>query len=174
FLTERANLAQSRSGGVELVANGRLSKTLTYNLNANLGWTQLESLGPQFAPTRSLVSASGHGSLTWQATGEDLFQLNAFMNGKRLTPQGSVDPMAGFDLGYRRKLTDKLSLLFTAQDLFRTFHLHQVIDTPTLQENFRARFDARQVRVGLTWTFGGGRQRDPGFEFQNGAAAAPG
>lgn len=42
---------------------------------------------------------------------------------------------------------------------------------PVLRERLRTDFDTRQVRVGLTWTFGGGRQRDPGFEFQNGAAA---
>jgi len=170
FLTERSNVAQSRSGGLELVANGRLTKTLTYNLNGNLGWTELESLGPLFAPTRSMVAFSGHGSLTWQATADDLFQLNAFMNGKRLTPQGHADPMVGVDLGYRHKLTDKLSVMMTAQDILGTFRVSQAIDTPVLQERSKTNFNTRSVRVGLTWTFGGGKQRDPGFEFQNGAA----
>jgi len=170
FLSERNNIAQSRSGGLELVANGRLTRTLTYNLNGNVGWTQLDSLGPLFAPTRSIVAFSGHGSLTWQATADDLFQLNAFMNGKRLTPQGYADPMVGVDLGYRHKLTDKLSIMMTAQDLLGSFRAFQAIDTPVLRERTKTDFDSRAVRVGLTWTFGGGRQRDPGFEFQNGAA----
>jgi hypothetical protein len=77
--------------------------------------------------------------------------------------------MVGIDLGYRRKLTDKVSLVFTAQDLFRTFHARQVIDTPALRETTQTHFDTRQVRLALTWTFGGGRPRDPGFEFQNGS-----
>jgi outer membrane receptor protein involved in Fe transport len=169
YLSERNNAAQSRSGGLELVANGRLTKGLTYNLSGAVAWTQLDSLGPRLAPTRSLISPSGHGSLTWQASDRDLFQLNAFMNPKRLTPQGSADAMVGIDLGYRRKLTDKVSLVFTAQDLFRTFHARQVIDTPSLRETTQTHFDTRQVRLALTWTFGGGRPRDPGFEFQNGS-----
>ena len=173
YLSERSNIAQSRSGGLELVANGRLTKSLTYNLNGNLGWTELDSLGPLFAPTRSTVAFSGHGSLTWQATADDLFQLNAFMNGKRLTPQGYADPMVGVDLGYRHKLTDKLSIMMTVQDLLGSFRAFQAIDTPVLRERTRTDFDTRAVRVGLTWTFGGGKQRDPGFEFQN-AAAPPG
>ena len=169
FLTERSNIAQSRSGGLELVANGRLTKALSYNLNGALGWAELDSLGPLFAPTRSMVAFSGHGSLTWQATADDLFQLNAFMNGKRLTPQGHADPMVGVDLGYRHKLTDKLSVMITAQDILGTFRVSQAIDTPVLQERSKTNFNTRSVRVGLTWTFGGGRQHDPGFEFQNGA-----
>ena len=174
YLTERNNAAQSRSAGLELTANGRLTKSLTYNLSGAVGWTQLDSLGPLLAPTRSMFTPSGHGSLTWQATDRDLFQLNGFMNGRRLTPQGSADAMIGIDLGYRRKLTDKVSLVFTAQDLFRTFRARQVIDTPALRDVTETHFDTRQVRLGLTWTFGGGRQRDPGFEFQNGGGGPPG
>ncbi|HEY2357923.1 MAG TPA: TonB-dependent receptor, partial [Phenylobacterium sp.] len=167
-LTQRANIAQSRSTGVELVANGRLTKTLTYNVNGNIGWSQLDALGPTFAPARSLFTPSGRGSLTWQPTAADTVQLNAFMNGKRLTPQGYADSMVGVDVGYRHKLTDKLSLMMTAQDVLGTFRAFQAIDTPVLHERTTTDFDTRQVRIGLTWSFGGGRQKDQGFEFQNG------
>jgi len=81
--------------------------------------------------------------------------------------------MVGVDLGYRHKLTDKLSIMMTVQDLLGSFRAFQAIDTPVLRERTRTDFDTRAVRVGLTWTFGGGKQRDPGFEFQN-AAAPPG
>ncbi|MDB5462060.1 MAG: TonB-dependent receptor [Phenylobacterium sp.] len=172
FLSERDNVARSRSGGLELVANGRLTKTVTYNLNGGLGWSQLDSLGPTFAPTRSLVSPSGHGSLTWQAAPDDLLQLNGFMVGKRLTPQGHADPMIGVDLGYRHKLSDRLSVAVTAQDILGTFRAFQAIDTPVLRERTKTDFDTRQIRVGLTWTLGGGRQKEPTFDFQ-GAPSTP-
>jgi outer membrane receptor protein involved in Fe transport len=172
-LSERNNIAQSRSAGLEVVASGKLSKTLNYSLTVNGTWTELDSLGPSFAPTRSLASVAGHGSLSWQATLDDLFQLNAFLNGKRLTPQGYADPAFGLDLGYRHKITDRVSFVATAQDILGTFHLFQANDTPLLSERTKINFDSRQVRVGLTLTFGGGRQRDPGFEFQSGAAPPP-
>jgi hypothetical protein len=37
-----------------------------------------------------------------------------------------------------------------------------------LIERFGSNFDTRSVRIGLTWTFGGGKLRDPGFEFTGG------
>jgi outer membrane receptor protein involved in Fe transport len=167
-LSERANLAQSRSGGLELNASGKVTKTLSYNLSGTLSWTELDSLGPTFAPTRSLVAFGGHGGVTWQPTAEDLFQLNAFMNPKRLTPQGYFNALVGVDLGYRRKLTDKVSLVVTLQDLLRTFHASGANQTPILLERFASNFDTRAIRVGLTWSFGGGRAKEPVFEFTGG------
>jgi hypothetical protein len=79
-----------------------------------------------------------------------------------------AEPAAGFDLGYRRRLGDKLFLLVTLQDIFNSFRIAQRNHTPILTERSKTDFDVRQARIGLTWTFGGGRQRDPGFEFQTG------
>jgi outer membrane receptor protein involved in Fe transport len=172
-LSERANLAQSRSGGLEANASGKLTKTLSYNFSGNLSWTQLDSLGPAFAPTRSLTAFGGSGGVTWRATADDLVQLNAFMNPKRLTAQGYFDSMVGVDLGYRRKLTDQLSVVFTAQDFLRTFHARGGNETPLLVERFASNFDTRSIRVSLNWTFGGGRPKEPAFEFSNGGGPTP-
>jgi outer membrane receptor protein involved in Fe transport len=168
FLTQKGNAASGRSGGLEVVASGKVWRTFSYSATVTGAWTQLDSLGPTFAPPRSLFSASGHGTLTWQPTAADLVQLNGFVNGRRLTPQGVAEPAAGFDLGYRRRLGDKLFLLVTLQDIFNSFRIAQRNHTPILTERSKTDFDVRQARIGLTWTFGGGRQRDPGFEFQTG------
>ncbi|MDB5432981.1 MAG: TonB-dependent receptor [Caulobacter sp.] len=170
FLTSRANLAQSRNGGMELVANGRLSKTLSYNLSGNLFWSQLDSLGPGFPAARSIVTASGRGNINWQVTGADLVQVNFFVLGKRLTPQGYGEPIYGLNLGYRHKITDHVAFVMTVQDALGTFKDRQVIDTATLKTTTERNFDSRMVLVGFTWTFGGGKQRDPGFDFQSGSA----
>jgi hypothetical protein len=37
----------------------------------------------------------------------------------------------------------------------------------------RADFSSRQFQAGFTWTFGGGRPKDQGFDFQTGAGAPP-
>lgn len=173
FLTEQDNVARGRSGGLELTASGKIAPKLAYNVSTNLAWTQLDSLGPRFAPTRSLVSAGGQGNLSWTATPDDLFQLNGFVIAKRLTPQGHVNPLIGIDLGYRRTLSDKMSLVVTAQDIANSFYFMQTVDTPGLIERNKSDFDVRAIRIGLTWTFGGGRPKEPAFEFQNGAGPAP-
>src|SRR6185295_6035997 len=38
YLISRDNVSKTRNGGLELVANGRLTKTLTYNMSGNAFW----------------------------------------------------------------------------------------------------------------------------------------
>jgi hypothetical protein len=74
------------------------------------------------------------------------------------------------NIGYRHKLNDRLSLLVSAQDVLGSFRDRIVIDTPALKDTIRRGVNTELVFVGLSWTFGGGgRQRDPGFDFQSGA-----
>lgn len=168
FLSTRDNVARSRNAGLELVANGRLSKTLTYNVSANAFWSELAPQPLGVPETRSALTGFGRGSLNWQASADDLVQLNAFVNGERLTPQGHIAPLGALNLGYRRKINDRLSLILTVQDLLGTIRFKQVIDTPALKSHFDQKIDGRSFMAGFTWTFGGGRQRDLGFDFQSG------
>lgn len=173
FVMTSANITKSRNVGLELVASGKLGSTLTYNLSGNLYWTEMQPQ-PLGAPeVRSAFGASGRGSLTWQATPKDLFQLNGSMNGKQLTPQGHVEPMGALHLGYRRKLTDQLAFTLTVLDIFQTIRFRQVIDTPVLRSRLKSQVDTRQVQLGLVWTFGGGRPRGPDFDFGAGGAGPP-
>ncbi|WP_165842966.1 TonB-dependent receptor domain-containing protein [Phenylobacterium deserti] len=170
FLTTSANITESRAAGLELVLNGKLNPKLSYNVSTNFGWTEIEPQPLGSPETRSAFTPSGRASLSWQITPDDLLQVNAFVNAKQLTPQGYLEPSAAIDLGYRRKLNDRVSLIFQVQDLAHSFRLKQVIDTPTLKARTENKFDTRQVRAGVIWTFGGGKVRDPGFDFGGGPA----
>jgi outer membrane receptor protein involved in Fe transport len=171
FLQTTENLARSRSGGLELVASGRLSKTLTFNVSGNAFWQELEADPLGFSRNRSGTSVSGRGNLNWQATPSDFVQVNGFLNGRQLFAQGYLKPTGMLNLGYRHKINDKLSFVMTAQDVLGTFQNHQVIDTPTLQVRLNREVDTRTLYVGFTWTFGGGRAQPQGFDFSGGAAA---
>jgi len=167
FVTTKANVAQTRAGGLELVLNGKLSKSLTYTFSSNLYWNQLDGSNLGFTHDRSITTVSGRGSLNWQATAKDLIQLNGFTSAKRLTAQGYAMPQTGIDLGYRRKIDDQLSLVVTIQDVLGLYREKQVIDTPNLKSLVVRDVDARMIRVSLAWTFGSGKGRkDPGFDFQ--------
>lgn len=45
FLTTRADVGKSRVAGVEVVANGRFTRELTYNINGNAYWPELDGRG---------------------------------------------------------------------------------------------------------------------------------
>lgn len=171
FLTTKANLGETRSGGLELVLNGRLSRKITYNLNGTAFWTELDASTLGFTRTRSGVSTTGRANLNWQLTPKDFIQVNGFMIGERLTPQGYRKPAGMLNIGYSHKYSDQISIVFTAQDVLGTFKDVQVIDTP-FRSRVERNFSQRGVFVGFTYAFGGQgqRPRDPGFDFGSGGA----
>jgi outer membrane receptor for ferrienterochelin and colicin len=171
LLTSKANLSQSRNIGVELVANGRLTKTLTYNASTNLYWNEIDAsrvpLGPGlgFGTRRSAFTQGGRASLNWQATGKDLFQVNVQMNAKRLLPQGFQDPMTLVFLGYRHKFSDALSFVVTVQDPTDMYRQNIVLDTPVLHRRVKDRGRIQAAFFGLTYSFGAAQKRPQTFDF---------
>ena len=173
FEITRENVAQTRAGGLELVANGRLSSKITYNVSGNLYWNELDGAAQGFTDKRSTVTVAGRASLSWQVTPDDLIQVSGFANAKRLTAQGYVKPAGMLNIGYRHKFNDRISGLVTFQDVLDTFTLAEVVDTPMLQRRLRQSVDTRGVQIGIVWTLGGGRPRDQGFDFGGGGAPTP-
>ncbi|MBO9707900.1 MAG: TonB-dependent receptor [Caulobacter sp.] len=170
LLTTRDNLGKSRNGGLELVANGKLTPKLSYNVSANAYWNEIDAANLGFSGTRSGTTLSGRANLSWQATPKDFFQLNAFTSGRRLTPQGHREPIQMINLGYRRKVTDKLNFVVTANDVLKSFKDEVVIDTPTLNERAKRTVGVRAVFFGFTYSFGGGKPKPEQFDFGGGGA----
>ncbi len=77
LFTQRENLANSKTAGLELVASAPLLKTLTYNASTDLYWKQIQApvLG-ETLQTRQSVTASGHVNFNWQPTKMDLVQIS--------------------------------------------------------------------------------------------------
>jgi outer membrane receptor protein involved in Fe transport len=176
FLTTFENLGERRSGGLELVANGPLGKTLTYNVSGNAFAEEIEASNLGFMEPQSGTSLSVRGALNWNPTPKDFLQFQGVLNGRRLLPQGYAEPRGVLNLGYRRKVSDALSLLMTAQDLLGTARRTVVLETPTLRNRTEFHPNVRALFVGFAYNFAKGpprRQREPGFEFDTGAGAAP-
>lgn len=171
FLTTRANLATAERAGVEALANGKLSKTLTYNASATLLWNAIDPRSSGISARRSGTTGTARVNLSWQPTKKDFFQLNAAYSGRQLLPQGHRRSGAMLNLGYRRKVNERLSLLVTGQDVLSTAKQVVVFDTPTLRDLFEQRGIGRVVLVGLTWNIGDQnpkRRPEPQFDFQQG------
>jgi outer membrane receptor protein involved in Fe transport len=174
LLTSRANLAQNRSGGLELVVNRSLTKTLTLNLTGTGFYNQIDIGASGFGSDRSAWSTSGRASLDWQTSPNDLVQVNALANGKRITPQGFTEPTYTVNLGYRRKLNERWFVTVTANDILDTMDSRTVLDAPGLKGFSVRRGSNRGVYVGLRYRFGAGKpQRDPAFDYGGGGGGPP-
>jgi len=167
LLTRPENLGSRRDYGVELVANGPLTKTLKYNASLNVYQQEIDAAGIPGGQDRSGTVVSGRASLSWQPTPEDFVQLSGFYQGESLTAQGRRESGGMLNLGYRRKLTDKLAFQLTARDLLDNFGDTTTAETTTFTDRNERQFGGRAVFIGLTWTFGATpkREREPQFDF---------
>lgn len=173
FLTTPVNLAESRRAGLELIANGRLSKTLTYNVSGTIQRNEIDVISPFFTGTRENTSVGGRGSLNWQPTAKDFFQLSGFMMGEQLQAQGVRKPSGMLNLGYRRKVNDKLSLVLTANNVLDTMKERIETDAGTFREVSERVFMPPSLFLGVTYSFGGQngndrRRQEPGFDYETG------
>jgi outer membrane receptor protein involved in Fe transport len=163
LLTTRENLVGSSQLGLELVANGPLTKTLSYKLSGNAYRFTIDATNLGFG-RRSATIESGKAGLDWQPGKRDLAQVNVSLSGKQLLPQGEVDPMLLVNLGFRHQLSSRWFVFLTAQDALHTYTRHSRIETPTLIERT---FDSARTQaafVGLTYDFGG-KPKEPGFDY---------
>ncbi|MDP1736763.1 MAG: TonB-dependent receptor [Caulobacter sp.] len=170
LLTTKANLAESRSGGLEFVINRKLTSTLGLNLTGTAQWSQIDAASLGFGGDRSTWSLGGRASFDWQVTPVDLLQVNAVATGKRITPQGFTEPTYSVNLGYRRKLDDRWFLTVTATDIFDSLESRTVTDSPGLSGTYVRRGSTRGLFVGLRYRFGAAKpQRDPAFDYSAGS-----
>ena len=176
FLTTRANLAIAERVGAELIANGRFGKKVTYNASATLLWQEIDPRIGGVSTPRSGTTGTVRANLSWQPTPKDFFQANAFYSGKQLLPQGYRTSGGVLNLGYRRKVNDRLSLLATGQNVLDSAKQVSVFETPVLRERVTQQGLGRVVMFGLSYNLGGqtGRKRpEPAFDFSPGATDTP-
>jgi outer membrane receptor protein involved in Fe transport len=172
LLTTKENLASSRSGGLELVASGKVTSTLTVNASTNLGWTEIDASDLGFTGRQSAFTPSARAVANWQVTPKDLLQVQGVVTGKRLTPQGYHEPTTLVNFGYRHKYNDDWSFFAVARDALDSLGDTLVIDTPVLKDRVVTHAHIQALFLGLTYSFGGGRRRDPTFDY--GATPPPG
>ncbi|GAA3996232.1 TonB-dependent receptor domain-containing protein [Sphingomonas humi] len=175
LLTTRANLGRGSRLGVDAILNGRLSKTLNYQLSGTVQRMELDPRG--IAGTSGKVSdvvASARGSINFQPSPKDFLQVSGNWQGKQLIPQGYRLGGAILNVGYRRKIDDKLSLLVTGQNILDSARQDVVVRTPAFRDRLEFKVRGRAVLFGFAYSFGQGGNKKPqpqGFDFDPSAGS---
>lgn len=162
------NLGSSRSTGLELTANGKLTPKLGYSVNANLFRKEIKATSFGAPAARSADNLVGRVNLDWQATPKDLLQINAGAQGRQMFVQGTIAPIYTVNLGWRRKITDTVTLTASVQDLFDDNRQHRRLASPTLDNDAMYRPVSRAVSLRLDYRFGGKAKTptpEPGFDY---------
>ena len=78
------------------------------------------------------------------------------------------------NVGYRRKIDDKLSLLVTGQNILDSARQEVVINTPAFRDRLKFKVRGRAVLLGIAYNFGQGNNRrtqPQGFDFDPSAGS---
>jgi outer membrane receptor protein involved in Fe transport len=168
------NEGSSEAVGLELTANGKFMKSLSYNASATPYWAAVDSGDPLFGGRRTVFTANGRASLNWQAGADDLLQLNLNGRGRIITAQGFLPPVWTLNFGWRHKLSDRMNLTFTAQDVLASTRFERELDTPVLHDRFFVEPVSRSFLLRLDYRFGGGKPRPQQPDFQYDTGGGPG
>ena len=173
FLATEQNLTRSRDAGFELVASGRLPHGFSYNLSGNYRWNEIDGSPLDFTVTKSGSTLGGNGSINWHADPRRLFPVQLLSPGPHLHPPGSFqERRPTINLGYRRRLSDHLAFLATANDIFQTSGVKSASDSPFLHGHGVSPDHDRALYLSLVFTFGGRREQQPNFDYGDAGGGA--
>jgi hypothetical protein len=103
------------------------------------------------------ASQPAASNLDWQLTKKDFVQVNVFVNGETLLPQGYVKSFASGNIGYSRTLNSKMSLMLVLQDPFDSARTRQVLNGCGGADRRLDTTSSRMASLTLVWNLSGKR-----------------
>ncbi|MDI7775099.1 outer membrane beta-barrel family protein [Asticcacaulis sp. EMRT-3] len=153
LLTTKRNFGTGQSSGLEFNLQGKLTPKLNVMLNGNLSQQELDT--GTLAGKQSGTSLRGRVSLDYQVTKTDRVQFSYFSSGKTLTGQGYRSPFMMGNLSYRHNFTQKVAMVATVNDPFRTAKFKTITDNGTVFGSSSRSLQAPTFYIGLTYMLGG-------------------
>ncbi|MCX6175252.1 MAG: TonB-dependent receptor [Ignavibacteriales bacterium] len=155
LLTTKENLSSDQSAGLEVVFSGGYGNFITTNLSGNAFYEKIDASNLGFSNNKSTITYSGNMSCNANLTATTMLQINSNYRSARLTPQGEFKPSFVVNLGIRQDLfDDKLSVVFTISDIFKTFNREMNLDTSWMKQNTINSRDSRIMYLGVTYHLG--------------------
>jgi len=155
LLTTEQNLSSDQAGGLELVASYNLNNLITVHGSANAFLNQIDASNLGYSKKKSITTWSGNLTVDINMSGTSRLQINSNYRSSRLTPQGEQSPSYVINTGFRQELfEDKLSLVLTIADVFKTLRRESALNTPSLNQTVINRRDSRIVYLGFTYRIG--------------------
>lgn len=157
------NAGSGSSGGLDLSLDLHPSPKVGLSFNSTLFHTRQTAPVAGADVRHSLSSANSKATLTLNPTAADMIQFQALDFGRSLLADGYGESAPFINLSYSHKLTAKLKLVITDNDLFHMQHYRQRIETPQYRDNSDFRPNGRIFYIGLEYKLGAAKpKRSPG------------
>jgi len=142
-------------GQTDTGVTGHVSRQIGSKLmfNADITVSQSELRNPQITGVRRGTHSDGSVSLNYTFPKGDRFFAMYKMTGKTFNSQGYTTGAGQTSFTYSHKLTPKIDLDVSVNDLFRQTRTVTVIDTPLVQSRFANTHQSPTIMVGLSRSF---------------------
>jgi outer membrane receptor protein involved in Fe transport len=165
LVVQPVNLGQSQSGGLELVASGRIVAGLDATLSGTAYYKEIDASNLGFDGKKSAISYEAKAALNWRVSERNRAQVNVEASGKELTPQGYKRGSVAMDVGYRFQVRPNFAMLITASDVFASRREQSVLDSLAVTNSETIRQPGRIVFVGVSWTLAADKNPES-FEYE--------
>ncbi len=169
--TMPANLATSRSLGVELAVSGAVARWAAVNFSGNTSFGTFDASNIGLAAQESSVSWNAKLGATLKPGAGTSIQFTANFASGRLTPQGRRSASFVANIGLRREFAQgRLTGVLTVTDLFRSMREQTIVDLPGLRDEVVHRHGSPTVYAGIIYRFGAPTRTsdDDGLPFDDG------
>ena len=169
LLTTTQNLSNDQSAGLELIFSAKSGDFFSASLSANLFYNQIDASNLGYITNKSIYSGTMNLNSNFNFTKTTIFQVACNYRSARLTPQGKVYPTVVVNAGMRQDLAkNKLSLAFTASDIFSSNRQRSELDIPYLKQSNINKRDGLIVYLGVNYRFGIiKKQKEEKLQFDN-------
>ncbi len=155
LLTTQMNLANDKSGGMELVVSSSMANLFSLQVSMNGFYNQIDASNLGYNIKSSAWSWDGTFSVNFNVTKSTMFQVNSRYRSLRLTPQGESSPSYTVNCGLRQDLlNERVSLVLTVSDIFNSNKWKNTLNTTDLYDYSVRQRDGRTTYFGVTYHFG--------------------
>ncbi len=154
-LTSFVNNNSSKSYGGEMILNLMPAKFI--NINGTFSYYRSEVDATNLEPglTNKADSWMARAMGTFILPADFNLQMSYFYSGRRVTAQGTFEPMQSFDMAVKKDLFDKkLSLTLRVSDLFDQLKFKYNLNDVDFSENSERSRDSRTLFLNITYNFG--------------------
>lgn len=167
LLTTQENLSKDQAAGFELVVSGGYD-FFTLNMSTMAFFEKIDATNLGYGNDKSTTTWSGNISCNFNLSETFVVQLNSNYRSKRLTPQGESNPAFEVNMGIRKDVFDnKLTLIMTVSDLFKTLTRKSMIETSLLHQNTYGFNDSRTIYFGITYHLGQTSKKEKDLQYDN-------
>ena len=171
LLTTKENLSSDQSAGFEIVFSGSFGNFLTANFSSNVFYEQIDATNLGYGTNKSTITFSGNMSCNMNLTSSTMLQINSNFRSSQLTPQGEYKPNYVVNVGLRQDLfEDRLSLIFTMSDIFKTLRREMNLDSSWLIQATTNSRDSQIIYLGVTYHIGkpSKKAKEKAIQYDNG------